>query len=123
MSFFTSVTKTVRIDEENSVTIRLLTAEEMSRARSAAIHGEKRYAEDGSQQDVIQFDPFRFNDEVAKYSVEDWHGPGFENGNGKPMRVSPANVGKLPPKVFDIISTAAKEFNDAAAGSEEKNEE
>jgi hypothetical protein len=123
MSFFTSVTKTVRIDEENSVTIRLLTADEVSRARSASIHAEQRPGENGEEETVIQFDPFRFDDEVARYAVEDWHGPGFENGNGKPMRVSPSNVGKLPPSVFKIISKAAKEFNDAAAGSEEKNEE
>ncbi len=110
MGFFREPqTKVVRIDDENTVTVRRLTFGE-----SQAVISESTVF------DLVDKDAeFDFaKNQIAKLSraIVSWDGPGFE---GRP--VTRANIDALPPEVGTIIVKAVEELNKALTVDEQKN--
>lgn len=110
MSFYTQTTKTVAIDEDNSVVVRaLLYAERqttMSNAMTTVIaNGQER----------ITVDMLALQRAQMHVGIVSWSGPGFED-----RPVTPANIDALPAAVADIISEALDELNKKHAPAEKK---
>lgn len=117
MSFFDKQTRTIVLDEENSVVVRKLTYGEQQAAMSAAMSFEMTLATGKGQQGNAtgKLDPFRMKREELYSAVVSWAGPGFD---GRP--VSRENIDALPPEVIDAIQAATDELNGGLSDDEKK---
>jgi len=111
MSFFqqTQQTQIVRIDAENTVTIRKLTFGESQEVLSESL------AIDVAERDA-QFDFARNQSAKLVRAVVAWDGPGFE---GRP--VTRENILALPVEVGQAIVKAVEELNAGLSEPEQKN--
>lgn len=111
MSFFKQAqqTKVVRIDDENTVTVRRLTFGESQEVLSESL------AIDVAEQDA-QFDFARNQSARLVRAVVSWEGPGFE---GRP--VTRENILALPVEVGQAIIKAVDAINAGLSEDEQKN--
>lgn len=108
-SFFQAQTQVVRIDEENSVTIRRLTFGESQEVISESTKF------DVMRQDAA-FNFKRNQAERMKRAVVSWEGPGFEG-----REVTEENLMALPPEVGQKIANAIRAMNEGLSDEEQKN--
>jgi len=107
MGFFTQQTRTVQLDEENSVVVRKLTyAERQSVIDMATTVG-------ASMEPTIHVG--RMKAEMLYLAVVSWAGPDFE---GRPA--THENIGALPPAIADAIAEAADALQDGLDEDEKK---
>jgi len=107
MGFFAQQTKVVKIDDENTVTVRKLTYAE----RQDVIDKATQVGADMEAQVHVG----RMKAELLYHAVVSWSGPGFE---GRP--VTPENIGALPPDIADLIAAGADELQSGLADDEKK---
>ncbi len=110
MGFFSQQQlRVVRIDDENTVTVRRLTFGE-----SQAVISESTVFDLVSQEASLDF----AKNQVAKLSkaIVAWNGPGFE---GRP--VTRENIEALPSEVGAIIVKGVEELNKGLTEPEQKN--
>jgi hypothetical protein len=98
MSFFTPQTKTVRIDGDNSITVRKLTFGEFSQILDR----------NGENQQKMGFD-------LVRSAIVSWSGSGFEN-----REVTPENVDNLPWEIIAEIVPVVTDLNSASENVEGK---
>lgn len=113
MSFLVNgIVKVVKIDDENSVTVRKFGAG----ARQNTISKAGRMTA-STQEFTIDFGVMRL--EQFKAGVVSWEGPGFEGIASKPSNVDKL-IDALDPAVFDKILEAIDEFNAPLSDDEKK---
>lgn len=107
-SFFTLQTSVIRIDEENSVTIRKLT------------HGEKMKIIEkvggGSEDNLIR--GMATLTTAMEMAIVGWSGPGFGDAP-----VSPEEIGSLPSDVVDMIIEGINQFGTLNAAQKKASSE
>ena len=96
MSYFVPQTMTVKLDDENSVTIKRLTFGQRQSIMSKALAG----ADDNMV--IVQF---TMQAELLKVAIQSWAGPEFD---GQP--VTPENIELLPSHIADEILNQADDF-------------
>jgi hypothetical protein len=111
MSFFQRVTKTVQIDEENSVEVRKLNYGERQQCMSKAM----KVSAAGDSAAAVNIDAPLLALEMLKFAIVSWNGPGFES-----RPVTPANIESLPGEVAELLSRSVDSWNQALDDTEKK---
>ena len=107
MSYFTPQTKVVKLDDENSVTIRKLTFGPRQEIIDAST------GVDSDMNVIMHVGSGRTR--MLELSIVSWTGPSFE---GRP--VTPANIAELPGEVADVILQAADDLQAGLTDDEKK---
>lgn len=106
MSFFTPQTKVIRIDDQNTVTVRRInTAEKEALGIVASQHGKDGELAAG----VVS--TYR----LLEMMILSWDGPGFD---GRP--VSRENIRELPSAITDIVVEQGQQFSMTLTDGEKK---
>lgn len=110
MSFYTTQTKTVTVDKENSAVVRKLSYAEYQKVKSTATKVSLTQA--GQTMDI---DPFVMQTELLAAALVSWDGPGFED-----RPVNRENILALPSNVGDLLAAAADGLNSEPDDAEKK---
>ena len=112
MSFYTTQTKTVTVDKENSAVVRKLSYAEYQKVKSTATKVSLTQA---GQTMGVDIDPFVMQTELLAAALVSWDGPGFED-----RPVNRENILALPSNVGDLLATAADGLNSEPDDAEKK---
>lgn len=111
-SFFTRLQETIKIDDENSITIEAPTYGQVQAANSKLMNFD---VDEKGKQLGVNFDMAAMEIELVVVCIKSWEGPGFE---GRP--VTRENILALPAFVMDKVRPSIDRFTKGISEGEKK---
>jgi len=101
MSFYTPVLETIKIDDENSITVKAPTYGQMQDVQSKSMAVKLEMTEKGTTGGGATMDIQLMESMTIYACIHSWEGPGFEG-----RQPTPENIDALPVAVIETIKPA-----------------